>query len=97
MDIVAFGRVLQQDFDVEFTTENCVELQNLAAVITFLDARTAWPCAPGPCSHNAVLTRLFPADAPETVLSPLTWGFVRMGRRQPFCDSHARLSAKKKM
>lgn len=41
MDIVAFARVIQQEFNVAFTAQDCAELQSLAEVITFLDAKTA--------------------------------------------------------
>lgn len=41
MDIVAFAKVIQEEFNVEFTTQNCAELQTLSDVIKFLDAGAA--------------------------------------------------------
>ena len=39
MDIVAFAKVIQDEFGVAFTAQDCAELQSLSQVITFLDAR----------------------------------------------------------
>ena len=41
MDIVAFARVVQTEFGVEFTPENCAELATLSQLVGFLDARGA--------------------------------------------------------
>ena len=41
MDIVAFAKVIQEEFNVTFTEQNCAELQTLSDVIKFLDAGAA--------------------------------------------------------
>ena len=41
MDIVAFAKVIQQEFSVAFTPQDCAELQTMADVIKFLDANAA--------------------------------------------------------
>ena len=41
MDIVAFAKVIQQEFNVAFTPQDCAELQTMADVIKFLDANAA--------------------------------------------------------
>ena len=38
MDIVSFARVIQDEFGVSFTPENCVELQSIGQLIEYLDA-----------------------------------------------------------
>ena len=41
MDVVAFARVIQQEFNVQFTPENCAELTSLTQLVGFLDAQSA--------------------------------------------------------
>lgn len=41
LDIVAFARVIQQDFNMQFEIEQCTELKSLAEVVEFLDAQGA--------------------------------------------------------
>lgn len=41
MDIVAFAKVIQEEFNVTFTAQNCAELRTLSDVIKFLDASAA--------------------------------------------------------
>ena len=41
MDIVAFAKAIQEEFNVEFTAQDCAELQTLSDVIKFLDAGAA--------------------------------------------------------
>ena len=39
LDVVAFGRLIQQEFDVPFGIEQCNELKTLAELIEYLDAQ----------------------------------------------------------
>ena len=41
MDIVAFARVVQDEFGMKFEVEQCTELTSLAALVEFLDAQAA--------------------------------------------------------
>ncbi len=41
MDVVAFARVVQDEFGIQFAVEDCTELTSLAALVEFLDARAA--------------------------------------------------------
>ena len=41
VDIVAFARVIQEEFGMQFAVEDCTELTSLAALVEFLDARAA--------------------------------------------------------
>ena len=41
VDIVAFARVVQEEFGMQFAVEDCTELTSLAALVEFLDARAA--------------------------------------------------------
>ena len=41
MDLVSFAGVIQDEFNVKFTPEQCTELTSLAAVIEYLDANAA--------------------------------------------------------
>ncbi len=41
VDIVAFARVVQEEFGIQFAVEDCTELTSLAALVEFLDARAA--------------------------------------------------------
>ncbi len=41
LNIVAFARLIQQEFDMKFEVEHCAELNNLAEVIEFLDSQAA--------------------------------------------------------
>ena len=41
MDLVAFARVVQDEFGVKFEPEQCTEVQSLSALIEFLDAKAA--------------------------------------------------------
>ncbi|MYE55276.1 MAG: acyl carrier protein [Chloroflexi bacterium] len=38
MDVVSFARVIQNEFGVSFTPENCTELQTISQLIEYLDA-----------------------------------------------------------
>ena len=38
MDIVAFARVVQQEFGIKFAPEQCMELTSLNQLVAFLDA-----------------------------------------------------------
>ena len=40
MDLVAFARVIQEEFQIKFEPEQCTELQTLAQVVEFLDAQS---------------------------------------------------------
>ena len=40
MDIVAFARVVQTEFGVEFTIEDCAKYKTLGDLIEFLDSRS---------------------------------------------------------
>ena len=41
MDVVAFARVVQEEFGIQFEVEQCTELTSLAALVEFLDAQAA--------------------------------------------------------
>ena len=41
VDVVAFARVVQDAFGIQFAVEDCTELTTLAALVEFLDARAA--------------------------------------------------------
>jgi len=41
VDVVAFARVVQDEFGIQFAVEDCTELTSLAALVEFLDARAA--------------------------------------------------------
>ena len=41
MDVVAFAKVIQDEFGLQFTPEQCAELTSLSALVEFLDARAA--------------------------------------------------------
>ena len=41
MELVAFAKVVQDEFGVEFEPEQCTEIQSLSALIGFLDAKAA--------------------------------------------------------
>lgn len=41
MDLVSFAAVIQDEFNVKFSTEQCTELPSLSAVIEYLDANAA--------------------------------------------------------
>ena len=41
IDLVAFAKVIQDEFNVKFTVEHCSELQSLAELIQFLDTSAA--------------------------------------------------------
>lgn len=41
LDVVAFGRIIQQEFDVPFGIEQCNELKTLAELVEYLDAHAA--------------------------------------------------------
>ena len=41
MDIVAFARVVQKEFNVQFSPGNCAELSSLSELVGFLDTQTA--------------------------------------------------------
>ena len=40
-DLVAFARVIQKEFSIQFEIEQCTELKNLAEVIEFLESKAA--------------------------------------------------------
>ena len=40
MEMVAFARVIQEEFQIKFEPEQCTELQTLAQVVEFLDAQS---------------------------------------------------------
>lgn len=39
LDIVAFAKLVTQEFNVEFTVDDCVALNNLREVVDFLDSK----------------------------------------------------------
>ena len=41
MDIVAFAKLIAQEFNVEFSQEDCARLTNLRALVEFLDSKAA--------------------------------------------------------
>ncbi len=41
MELVAFAKVVQDEFGVKFEPEQCTEIQSLSALIEFLDAKAA--------------------------------------------------------
>ena len=41
MDLVAFAKVVQDEFGIKFEPEQCTEIQSLSALIDFLDAKAA--------------------------------------------------------
>ena len=41
MDVVAFARVVQDEFGLKFEVEQCTELTSLAALVEFIDAQAA--------------------------------------------------------
>ena len=41
IDLVAFAKVIQEEFNVNFAVEHCSELQSLADLVQFLDTNTA--------------------------------------------------------
>lgn len=41
MDIVAFARLVQDEFGIEFEVKHCTELTSVAALVEFLDAQAA--------------------------------------------------------
>ena len=41
VDVVAFARVVQDEFGIQFAVEDCTDLTSLAALVEFLDARAA--------------------------------------------------------
>ena len=41
LDIVSFGRVIQEEFGIKLTPECCEELNTLGQLVTFLDTHAA--------------------------------------------------------
>lgn len=41
MDIVALAKLVSQEFNVEFTVEECTSLKTLSEVVDFLDSKAA--------------------------------------------------------
>ena len=41
MDVVSFARVIQEEFGISFTPENCSELQTIGQLVEYLDANAA--------------------------------------------------------
>ena len=41
MDIVALAKLVSQEFNVEFTVEECTSLKTLSEVVDFLDSKVA--------------------------------------------------------
>lgn len=41
MDIVALAKLVSQEFNVEFTVEECTSLKTLSEVVSFLDSKAA--------------------------------------------------------
>lgn len=41
MDLVAFARVVQDEFSIKFTPEQCTEIQNLSELISYIDSQAA--------------------------------------------------------
>ena len=41
MELVAFAKVVQDEFGIKFEPEQCTEIQSLSALIEFLDAKAA--------------------------------------------------------
>ena len=41
MAILSFARVIQNEFGVSFTPENCANLQNIGQLVAFIDANAA--------------------------------------------------------
>ena len=41
IDLVAFAKVIQEEFNVKFAVEHCSELQSLADLVQFLNTNTA--------------------------------------------------------
>ena len=41
MELVAFAKVVQDEFGIKFEPEQCTELQSLSDLIVFLDAKAA--------------------------------------------------------
>ena len=39
LDIVAFAKLVTQEFNVEFTVDDCVALNSLSEVVDFLDSK----------------------------------------------------------
>ena len=40
MDLVAFARVVQEEFQIKFEPEQCTELQSLSQLVEFLNAKS---------------------------------------------------------
>ncbi len=41
MDLVSFGRVIQDEFGIKFAVEQCTELNSLGRLIEFIDSQAA--------------------------------------------------------
>ena len=41
MDLVAFARVVQEEFQMKFEPEQCTELQSLSQLVEFLNAQSS--------------------------------------------------------
>ena len=41
LDIVALAKLVSQEFNVDFTVEECTSLKTLSEVVDFLDSKTA--------------------------------------------------------
>lgn len=41
MDLVALGKLIAKEFDITFTLDDCVALDNLTKVVAFVDSKSA--------------------------------------------------------
>ena len=41
MDVVAFAKLVTQEFDVELTVEECIAVNSLSELVDFLDSKAA--------------------------------------------------------
>jgi acyl carrier protein len=41
MDLVALGKLIAREFDITFTLDDCVALDNLTKVVAFVDSKAA--------------------------------------------------------
>lgn len=41
MDLVALGKLIAREFDINFTLDDCVALDNLTKVVAFVDSKAA--------------------------------------------------------
>ena len=41
MDVLSFGKVVAQEFNVSLTPEDCSNIENLQALINFIDSRAS--------------------------------------------------------